>query len=367
MPHGTINIEVPEGLKEYLTFYHELRIPRHRYFREDYNYIEDNRLLVVTSPSRMGNHLVLSVLDGHPSLPTVPGEDGFLSFSFAEANYDVRAFVQSLRGNNALEYVLRLGSNGGRDKWWEFKKLYEEQDGNARHSGIEVDDVPNIVDYEGVVFDIDYEGYRRKLEDNLDRIRSSKAYNEVLEIYLGALRELLGRSEREMYDSLLVFSGMRTQAMWLCRTYQECRILSSLRSFSSYAVSHVKSRQGDVPLTDERVKAAWEHWYHKVIDMLYLRVHYPEQVGLVTYDELVNDPELAHRGICNFLGIEFEKEMQTATINGIPVRGNSWRDRSNGTEGEFYTPGRTLNSDRVPPEASDLWSAVKLLSVTEAP
>ena len=42
------------------------------------------KILIVSGGSRNGNHLVTSLLDSHEQLPTLPGEDRFLSQIFWE-------------------------------------------------------------------------------------------------------------------------------------------------------------------------------------------------------------------------------------------------------------------------------------------
>ena len=125
-----------ESLKDYITFYHEIQIPHNPYFN-----IEDNRnttetLLVVSSPSRMGNHLIMSVLDNHPDLPRIPGEDGFLSFAFQHANYDYHKFVSSLRSSDNIEYITHLAANGEFDRWGVYKKLFNDGITLDKHAGI---------------------------------------------------------------------------------------------------------------------------------------------------------------------------------------------------------------------------------------
>lgn len=355
--------DVRERLRDYLTFYHEVLIPRNPFFDIGANRNSENSLLVITSPSRMGNHVILSALDGHPELPRVPGEDGFLAFSFAAANRDLHDLIASFRGPDVVDFMTHLGSNGHRDKWRAFKSSYEEGRADLDYSGVGVEEAPHVLDFEGIVFDVDYEAYVGHLEECAGALRSAETYTPILQCYLDALGLLLPDSNRSVYDSYLVFGGMRRQAEWLCETYEKVKILCSLRSFPSYCVSHVKAREGDVELTSDRVREAWEHWYHKVLDMLYLKLRYPEKVGIVTFEDLTRRPEAAHRGICRFLGVEYHESMATATINGIPVRGNSWQGRPEEDRGSFYQPRQTLDAERVPPEHAAIWPEVNRLRV----
>ena len=151
---------------------------------------------------------------------------------------------------------------------------------------------------------------------------------------------------------------MRTQLKWLCETHPKARILMSVRSFASYAISQIKSRHGDVEPSPEMVQTAWEHWFHKVIDALYLAIHFPEQVGLVTFENLIGSPDETQRAICRFLEVDWAPELSQATIFGHPVKGNSWASRDATPEGAFYKPTRLLASEQVPLGAEPIWDQV---------
>ena len=51
---------------DYLTFYHELRMPQNEFFSSKENRDDNTQMLMISSPSRMGNHLLISILDNHP-------------------------------------------------------------------------------------------------------------------------------------------------------------------------------------------------------------------------------------------------------------------------------------------------------------
>ena len=66
------------------------------------------RALFVSGPSRNGNHLMHAMLDGHPDLCSVPGEDSFLSALFQDLLKNGQAALARLRGKNNIEYILHL-------------------------------------------------------------------------------------------------------------------------------------------------------------------------------------------------------------------------------------------------------------------
>lgn len=356
---------IPDHFQDYLTFYHEVRTPLHPFFAPENNQRPDDRLLVVSSPSRMGNHLLMSMLDSHPELPRVPGEDGHHIFTFTQTNYDLHRYFQGLRGESPSEFLMDLASNGGGSKWRKFDRCFRENSTEGvKVSGVGVGQHSATVDFEGVVFPIDFESYAKSLAGSEDDLRKATSYADVLHRYLDASARLdpsPGKSER--FDRYFVHGGMRTQLKWLCETHQQARILVSLRSFPSYAISQIKSRHGDIEPTSEMIQTAWEHWFHKVIDALYLAMHFPDQVGIVTFEALVESPEESQRALCRFLGIDWAPQLKTATILGNPVKGNSWSSRNKAASGGFYKPSSLLPADQVPEGAALIWEQVLACSV----
>lgn len=352
--------EIIEKYQDYLTFYHECRIPKHPFFDFEKNK-NDKNFLFVSSPSRMGNHLLMSMLDGHPELPLVPGEDGFHMFSFTKANYDIHQWMQVIRGENVAEGMMDIASNGGGSKWEQFAQLYESSNvENVAYSGVGGHQHSAIVDFEGLTFKIEFEAYKKYLEDRKNKLNHATHYNEILSIYMEALRELTPKNELSQFDGCMVHGAMRTQLLWLCKTMPNVKILSSVRSFESYAISQIKSRHGDVKLTEEKLNNAWEHWFHKVVDMIYLRLHYPSQFGLVTFDDLVGKQGQTQKAVAHFLNISQDSTMDHATMMGLPVKGNSWKSRVDQKSGGFYQPQKILKSELAPEDARKIWDLVQL-------
>ncbi len=351
---------VLDHFQDYLTFYHEVRTPLHPFFAPENNRRSEEKLLVVSSPSRMGNHLLMSMLDDHPALPRVPGEDGHHMFTFTQANYDLHQYFLGLRGESPAEFLMNLASNGGGSKWRGFDQCYRKNsvDG-VKVSGVGVGKSSATVDFEGVFFPINFEHYEESLISSEDAFRRAETYSEVLHRYLEAAAFLDPEDKiSSRFDSYFVYGGMRTQLKWLCETHPKARILISLRSFPSYAISQIKSRHGDIEPTTEMIHTAWEHWFHKVIDALYLTIYFPDQVGIVTFEDLIESPMECQLSICRFLEIQWAPSLAQATIFGNPVKGNSWSSRKASASGAFYKPSRLLSVEQVPPKAAPIWEQV---------
>ena len=357
--------KIKDNVAKFLTFYHEFRIPQNPFFL---NESVENTTLFLTSPSRMGNHALISMLDSHPQLPKVPGEDSFLTWSFVKANYDVSSFIGAVRDVN---YIEKLSSDSGlNSKWFEHKKIFNSGVCPEIYNGVQYnynDDVnsslhriPGIdsfVDFQGVTLDVNYEQYHAVLLENQNLIEASSSFMEIFNIYLKAFYSLLNnKNEAYSFGSVYACSGMRVQSLWALKHNKNMKMIVSIRRFESYAVSMIKSFYKTSELREEYLKEAWEQWFHKVIDYLYLKLHYPSQVLLVDFDDIINDSTFVAKHISKFLDIEFHSSMLKATINGMSVKGNSSESRKNEESGIFYkSTKKELSPEHVPEDYHAIW------------
>ena len=358
----TENVEKFKNLnQDYLTFYHEIRTPQHKFFQDQGDVDENNNFIVISSPSRMGNHLLLSMLDNHPDLPRIPGEDGFLLFCFQQANYDLNRFLTNFLYKRDLSYIKKLSTNLIFDKWFEFKKCHLENKIPEKHSGIEIHKYPSIIDFQDLVFDINYDAYHEVLTNGLEKLSPDASYKEFFCLYLKALLYLDFQYVEGVnaYQGFIVASGMRSQALWLLKNFKNVKILASLRPFGSYALSHIRSRYRIMEIDDALAKEAWEHWYHKVVDYFYLKTLFPENVCLISYDDVILDTQNSAKAIANFLGVDFSEELLVPTIFGIPVKGNSSISRKE--KGQYYFSDQTISKKVIPPEYFHLWDSFDLI------
>ena len=92
-----------------ITFSHEKNINKYKipFFIKKKNLIKKiPKTLFVSGGSRNGNHLVWSLLDGNKDLPTLAGEDKFLSSLF-KINFNSKK-VQKKFDKNNLNFVKKL-------------------------------------------------------------------------------------------------------------------------------------------------------------------------------------------------------------------------------------------------------------------
>jgi len=347
---------------DYLTFYHELRMPQNEFFSSKENRDDNTQMLMISSPSRMGNHLLISILDNHPELPRIPGEDGFLSFSFFQANYDLKRYLEYVRDQHDANYMKRLSTNLFFDKWANLKQCYLKNNVPEKYSGVNIVDRPADIDFQDTIYDVNYAAYSDALNASLNTVGSG-LFSDYLNLYANALLQLdydySPRATR--FDGFFSYSGMRSQARWVLEHYEQARLVTSLRPFDSYAISHIKSRSKNNEITDEWIQNAWEHWYHKVIDYFYLKAAYPEKVCLVSFDDLTGQTKKVAKGICRFLDVGYSKSMLTPSVFGIPVKGNASTARRDSVRGTFYNSSHKLEKGRIPEDYFHLWESFDLV------
>ena len=70
-----------------------------------------------SGPARNGNHLLMSLLDGHSKILSQPGEDFMLREFLSRVKEDENSAIKELTGENNIEYI--LGMSGGKFNKWE--------------------------------------------------------------------------------------------------------------------------------------------------------------------------------------------------------------------------------------------------------
>ena len=351
-------------IDDHITFYHECLIPKNRYFSKKKNKIS-KPLVLISSPSRMGNHALMSMLDSHPSLPRIAGEDSFLRHSFFKSSNDFNLFKDSIRSKNNIDFIRNLSSfPGDIDKWEELQRAFDSKVQPALYAGVQYPTNRLVItDYQGTLIDVNHQAYLNYLEDNAKLIRQKDNYLEIFEIYLQALMLLDYKyNDKNVYKYMYANSGLRRQTLWLCDVMPEIKIITSIRSFKSYAISHIKSRYKKLEFKKEYIQEAWEHWYHKIIDYFYIKSKFPKNIILLPFEDLVSKTNFVAMKISDFLEIEFDKSMLTATTFGIKTKGNSSVPKDDKELGKFYTPKEFLPSDLIPKRVEIIEEALRLIS-----
>jgi len=322
--------------------------------------------MVISGPSRNGNHLVHSLFDNHSALPNAPGEDSFMAAFFNDLLIDYAKAIKNLRSENNVEYILNL-SGYGLNKWKELSELNSKKVKKTDvWSGVQTGEINFVADYQDTIVEIDYQSYYKRLNELSKPIAAAKTFISVFRMYMDAFK-LLDRQSlaNKKYGGLLVGSGMRSELSFLLPKSNLMKCITPIRPFESYYYSFAKVQFKTVDIKPEILKEAWEHWHHKVIDYLILKKAYPDKLCLVNYDHLVNEPEATIKELCNFLNIEFEESCLTPSVMGVLVKGNSSFSKEETNRGKIYK----TSSDRKLPEKDwpelypDIWNMITKFAI----
>ncbi len=322
--------------------------------------VPGGRALFISGPSRNGNHLIHSMLDGHPNLASVPGEDSFLPAFFQALVKDREEALAKLRGSDNVEYILQLTA-WGINKWKSLWEL-ERQDGRANvWSGIQPAGAGYVTDYQDTVIRIDYPAFESRLYEHASAIRKASTFVEVVWLYMDALQQLSPPKDGLTYPYCWVGSGMRRELNFLYARSPFVYCVTPLRPFESYYSSFAKARFDTADIREDALRAAWEHWMHKTVDYLLLKKTYTERVVLVNFDHVVNRPKETATRICESLGVPFDESLLTPTSLGNLTKGNSSFPKPEEVRGTFYTfdsEHRSLPKQYWPDQYPLIWNMV---------
>lgn len=322
------------------------------------------QVLFVSGPGRNGNHLVHSMLDDHPELPRIAGEDSFIAAFFNDLIHQGPQALERLRGEGNVDYILNL-SGYGCNKW----KLTARSgaQGNRKTdvwSGVH-GATPFVHDYQDTLVSVDYEAYESRLCELAPEIRKAPTFVDVFWMYLEASRELDPLKRKTTIPYLCVGSGLRAEMEFLCSRVPKIFCVAPIRPFENFYFSFAKGRKKSDQITPVLLQEAWEHWWHKVVDYLVLKKEYPDMICLVNFQHLINDPEATAREICRFLRIDYSDTCLTPTTMGVPTKGNSSFPKTEAERGKFYKESleRNLPKRYWPDLYRPLWKMVSELAV----
>lgn len=350
----------PTSLEEGLsTLHHEIPWPAHPFFAPPRR-PDTEPWLIISGPSRMGNHLLLSLLDGHPQLPDSPGEDGFLSFGFQAALKDPDGFLDGLRRSGGV-FLRQFAANEKFDKWRTYADHARAGRIGASPSGVGTSEIPAVFDYRGPGASIDFEAFEKTLSEKLSE-RRPDSMAVVLRLYVRALATLMPTNphkRNKRYDAVICHSGMRVQALWALNAFPSARLAAILRPFETYAPSHHRSRRRGRALDDQGLEEAWSHWRSKIADYATIKRVFPDRVRLLSYHDLVEATEPAMRALALALGLDWDACLTRATLGGRPTGGNASDGRAEacGPRG-LYGKGDILAERFMPTEAASIWQGL---------
>ncbi len=331
------------------------------YWRESMDHRQEfqKHLVIISGPSRNGNHLIHSLLDNHPQLSRLAGEDSFLSAFFNEMVKSKENAMARLCSDDLVSFILNL-SGYGCNKWKQFSEL--ARDGLIQKTevwaGIQ-EGLDIVVDYQDTMPEIDYLSYESQLKKRAKEIQNAKAFIDVFWMYLNALMKLDTKHNNEG-RFLYVASGLRPELYYLFEHTDKIKCVTPVRPFESYYYSFAKGKLKSYEIDDELISVAWDHWKCKVFDYLLLKKWYPDYICLVNFNHVIKETEKTAREICRFLNIEYNDSCLSATTLGHPNKGNSSFPKVESERGTFYKKSvdKVLPQEYWPDEYPKLWDMV---------
>ena len=88
---------------------------------------------------------------------------------------------------------------------------------------------------------------------------------------------------------------------------------------------------------------------------------YPEKIFLVPFEDIHENTEYLAKMTADYLNIDFDNTMLTATIFGNKVKGNSSEKKDKNSIGKFYKSDQVIPTNLVPEEFYHLWKSFDLI------
>ena len=323
--------------------------------------------LVVSGPSRNGNHLLLSLLDGHNQTADHSGEDDMLRTFFAFVNWNEKNAINKIK-NYDLKFILNLSgqlikknSVSGFNKWEELDKLIKTHRRLNVWSGSQAEFEGHIQDFQDIHPNIDYDNFVKYLKKN------KKKFNNFFDYwyyYLEASKILSRDYKRNLKYKFKWFgSGLRREIYFLLKKTSNVRVVVPIREFDTYYFSFAKARYKTNKIKQEPLNELWEHWRHKVIDYLILKEKYPKNVFIIKYEDMVKDTKNTMKRLSKKLGIKYDDILSRPTIINKKHLGNSSFKKSNKYLGKIFYKKKKFDIRRLPNEYKSILESIKKLKV----
>tara|TARA_Y100000590_G_scaffold419813_1_gene521895 strand:+ start:595 stop:1782 length:1188 start_codon:yes stop_codon:yes gene_type:complete len=308
-------------------------------------------ILIVSGPPRNGNHLIISLLDGHSQIIPHPGEDNFLRSLFTYVNINEENTIKKIKKKNHKFFLqlsgqpnYKMNKKNGFDKWKGLFELYNKKQKSSVWSGNQPPEheeqiiKKHLQDYQDLVPNIDYLKFSKKLKKTKNLVINS--FFNFLYHYLEATKCLsnkITRKKKFKYEYRISGSGLRREIFFLMSKIENIKLICPIRNFEGFYFSYAKTMYKlNREFHQKALDDLWEHWKHKVIDYLILKEKYPDNVMIVRYENITANPSKVMKKVSNFLKIKFEKTEIQATLFNNKALGNSSIEKPKSLEGEIF-------------------------------
>ena len=299
---------------------------------------EIGNILFISGPARNGNHLTMSMLDGHKDILQQPGEDFMLRELMSRAKEDERTLINNLKSKNNAQYLIEM-SGATFDKW---KRLNHIQVNNIKSniwSGQQPENQSHVTDFQDVTPKINYNKYKEFILSQSSNIANCDKFLDIFAIYLKALQHLVDQEDKNLkYPYLWVYSGLRRELFYLFEKTNNIICLCPIREFDTFYYSYAKSRFNTTSIKQGILDELWEHWRHKTIDYLLLQKKYKNKLFFLKYEDLITYPKDTLKRVCSKLGVSYSEDLLVPTILGEKNKGNSSFAKDDTNIGKIYSP-----------------------------
>ncbi len=327
--------------------------------------------LFISGPARSGNHLVLSMLDGHPDLDFEIGEDDMLRTIFSHAKTNEKKTIKNITNFN-FNYLIKLsgqpkfGKGMGVNKWGKLYNMNKRRIIKTKvWSGNQRESEAHITDFQDIVQKIDYPNFIKTLKANKSNIQNCKNFLEFFDIYLSCKKRFTSNNHSSKYRYRWCGSGLRRELFYLLKRSKKIICLTPIRRFENFYYSYSKTRHNTSKINQSALNDLWEHWRHKVIDYLLLKKKYPNKIHIIRFEDLVNNPKSISKKICKILKIKYSKKMLSPTVLGKKSFGNSSYKKSKDIKGKIYksTINRNLKDVILPKEYFSILKQINKMAI----
>ena len=293
-----------------IIFCHEKDFSKYKlpFFNKKKNLIKKiPKTLFISGGSRNGNHLVWSLLDGNKNLPTLAGEDKFLSSLFKIDFNSIK--VKKSFEINKINFAKKL-SGGSYDKW---KKIHTENLKKANWAGLKFTKKAPLIEFPEFQAKVFYKEYTNTLKENLKS--SVFCFYDLYITYLKGLNKLSNKKNYKTYRFINTESGLRKEILFLLKNGANIKCVIPIRKFESFYFSKCQNMFNSTKLKKNYLKEIWSQWKNKTLDYLYLKKKYPNNIILVFFEDIenLNKREFYIKKILKKLRLKFNK------INLIPT------------------------------------------------
>ncbi len=283
--------------------------------------------------SRVGNHFLHSLVDGHSRIKAMTEEDFLLRTNISSLANQVKLFLCFNFAGAGKKVDFLLEQN--KEDFW--RKICDKEAGEYR-----------------VDFDLmDYGKFRA----GLDRLAGKRAFT-LPQVYRGYIDCVLDATsgkadmrasepEWKLYFTANADFLVRPILAWDGRNKAIIPVRDPLQRFGS----HKRWQSSGFICTEDRL-SGWKKVHRSYI---FFKEKYKGRVLLVDYDDLVGNTERGMRRVAEFLGLDFEDVLTVPTLMGRPVKGNtSFKDRGKERPGEIYTGSQERYKEILTKEEIDI-------------